>query len=139
MVDAQDDDLERCGALYESLIEAMSRREPDDASLKFKWTAASKTLFALRPQLAPPWDRAMRDQHLRGGESYDGGGPSYVRFTKDVQGELQRTAKLCVQQGFTLNDLPQRLGRPDHTTAAQLMIGYYFVVITKGAGPPPLA
>jgi hypothetical protein len=139
LANAEDNDLERCGELYESLIESMKRRGTDDAKLKFKWTAASKTLFALRPKLAPPWDQAMRDHHLRRGESYDGGGPSYVRFAKDVQGELQRTGELCVEQGFALKDLPQRLGRPAHTTAAQLMIEYYFVVITKGAGPPPPA
>jgi hypothetical protein len=139
LVDAPDSDLERCGELYESLIKTMRRRGTDDVSLKFKWTAASKTLFALLPQLAPAWDQAMRDQHLRGGEKYDGGGASYARFAKDVRTELQSTARLCERQGFALDELPQRLGRPDQTTAAQLMIEYYFVVITKGAGPPPLA
>jgi hypothetical protein len=87
--------------------------------------------------LAPAWDDAIRKNHLRGGRNYDGAEASYVRFARDVRQDLRDTDDLCAALGFGLEDMPAKLGRPTHTTAAQLMIEYYFVTITKNAGPPP--
>jgi len=135
LVEASDADLAPCADLYDDLISIMDGHAERKSWVKIGPTAVSKILFALRPHLFPAWDSAMRETHLRGGQAYDGSGASYARFVREVQGELQETAKLCPQLQIQLDDLPVRLGRSPYTTPAQLMIEYYFVVITKKARP----
>lgn len=98
--------------------------------ISFGPTAASKTLFALRPHVFLAWDVAIRQRF-----EADGSGASYVGFLKGVRHELGKIAEQCSWQGFDPEDLPKRLGRRE-STGAQLIGEYYWVTMTRNVKPP---
>jgi len=76
-------------------------------------TAASKILFAIRPKALMPWDRAMRASF-----KCDGSPTSYFRYLKRIRKITSHIGVLCRDKGFQIDDLPQKLGRPNSTTLA---------------------
>jgi hypothetical protein len=95
-------------------------------SVSFGPTAASKTLFVLRPSLFPAWDRAIRDTC-----GYGGNGKSYARFVGSVHGKMDELKRDCELRGPDLDDLPRVLRRPSYTTLAQLFGEYYWITLTR--------
>ena len=88
-------------------------------------TAASKVLFALRPKALMPWDDAMR-KHF----DCDGSPESYVRYQKIIRKLALHIRFLCEERGFQIDDLPQRLGRPN-STVLELVNEYIWVTVTR--------
>ena len=88
-------------------------------------TAASKILFAIRPKTLMPWDEAMRIAF-----KCDGSPESYVRYQKIIRKLALHIRDLCEERGFQIDDLPQRLGRPNSTVLA-LINEYIWVTVTR--------
>lgn len=115
---------------FEKLFDQLSGLRAQDGGRRFGPTAASKTLFALRPHVFAPWDEAIRH-----GFAADGSGASYVRFLQIIRNDLRQVAQQCLHQGIHPEDLPGRLGRPE-STAPQLIGEYYWITATKRVKPP---
>jgi len=136
LVDMSDQVLEKFAELFDHLSGLPARegeRNGRHFPISFGPTAASKTLFALRPHGFVPWDAAMRK-----GLAADGSGASYVRFLKGVRRESAEITEQCSRQEFGPEDLPKRLERPESTTA-QLIGEYYWITMTRNVKPPDAA
>lgn len=72
--------------------------------MAFGDTAAAKLLFALRPQVFPPWDEAIRLAFGR-----PGGADAYVRMLRLSAAALDG---LAARLDVPVSNLPQVLGRP---------------------------
>ena len=88
-------------------------------------TAASKILFAIRPEALMPWDEAMRSSF-----ECDGSPKSYSRYLKIIRNLTSHIGALCRNKGFQIDDLPQKLGRPNSTVLA-LVNEYIWVTETR--------
>jgi len=88
-------------------------------------TAASKILFALRPKALMPWDDAMR-KHF----DCDGSPESYVRYQKIIRKLALHIRVRCEERGFQIDDLPQRLGRPN-STVLELINEFIWITVTR--------
>ncbi|MHB8870444.1 MAG: hypothetical protein ACYC6T_17910 [Thermoleophilia bacterium] len=133
LAELDDHILEPFGAVFHILSElTAARRTGDGRPVSFGPTAASKTLFVLRPDVFVPWDARIRQ-----GLGYDKSGGSYVEFLKVVRSQLRELAEQCELRGFSLEDLPERLGRP-RSTPAQLVGEYHWITITREVRLPPL-
>ena len=75
-----------------------------DLDVAFGDTAAAKLLFALRPQVFPPWDEAIRLAFGR-----PGGADAYVRMLRLSAAALDGLAR---RLAVGVSDLPEILGRP---------------------------
>jgi hypothetical protein len=123
----------RALAAFAEPFDRLSAIKPPGARRSLGPTAASKTLFALCPTVFVPWDAPMRGR-LVGAES----GTAYVDFLKRMRDDLRLLADLSLKNGFALQALPEKIGRPD-STPAQLIGEYYWVTITRGVTPPDSA
>jgi hypothetical protein len=90
---------------------AARRRHGDgEVDVTFGSTAAAKAMFALRPQVFPPWDEPMRSAF-----GWTGLDPShyetFLGMSKDALDGLSKRASVHV------SELPVLLGRPDSTPA----------------------
>jgi len=88
-------------------------------------TAASKILFAIRPQALMPWDEAMRISF-----DCDGSPESYFKYLIKIRNLTLHIGDLCRNKGFQIDDLPQKLGRPNSTVLA-LVNEYIWVTETR--------
>jgi hypothetical protein len=122
-------ELSLAGKLYESLRDlTVARRGLDDVKLGV--TAATKTLFALRPAIFPPWDCAIR--HYR--KSWK----SYAEYMRSVARELDEVkceAEQAEQSHVSLDELPKRLGRSD-STSVKLVDEYNWLKATHPEWTP---
>lgn len=136
LVRLEDEALRKFEALFDGLSGLHARQVPRNGSffgVSFGPTAASKSLFALFPQVFVAWDEPIR-QTL----GCDGSGASYVEFLRRIRGDLELLAERCTRAGFALEMLPDKLGR-ENSTAPQLVGEYYWVTITRGVRPPDKA
>ena len=76
-------------------------------------TAASKILFAIRPKALMPWDEAMRKN-----SGCDGSPLSYARYLIMIRDLTFHIDTLCRRSGFQIEDLPEKIGRPNLTVVA---------------------
>ncbi len=88
-------------------------------------TAASKILFAIRPKALMPWDEAMRVAF-----KCDGSPESYFDYLIEIRDLTLHIGDLCRNKGFQIDDLPQKLGRPNSTVLA-LVNEYIWVTVTR--------
>jgi hypothetical protein len=88
-------------------------------------TAASKILFAIRPKALMPWDEAMRISF-----ECDGSPESYFKYLITIRNLTLHIGDLCRNKGFQIDDLPQKLGRPNSTVLA-LVNEYIWVTETR--------
>jgi hypothetical protein len=88
-------------------------------------TAASKILFAIRPKALMPWDEAMRISF-----ECDGSHESYARYLKIIRNLTLHIGNLSSNKGFQIDELPQKLGRPNSTVLA-LVNEYIWVTETR--------
>src|ERR1700683_4130637 len=103
-------DLVAAGLAYDALRAAPAARrcvKGTDIDVAFGDTATAKLLFAIRPQVFPPWDEAIR---LAFGQP--GGSAAYVRLLR-----LSATALdgLAGRLAVPVSELPEILGRPEST------------------------
>ncbi len=95
-----------------------------DVDVAFGDTATAKLLFAVRPQVFPPWDEAIRLAFGR-----PGGGDAYVRLLRLSAAALDGlAARLAVPVG----DLPEILGRPG-SSPPKLIDEYLLIRIAGNA------
>jgi hypothetical protein len=121
--------LEGIGRAYDSLARrraAVRASGRGDVAVTFGDTAASKALFALRPQAVPPWDAPMRAAFGWRHAEADG----FARYLA-----LSRDALLGLSSrlGVPVSELPRALGRP-RSSPARLVDEFLWIRITRGSG-----
>ena len=124
----KDQEIRTAASVYGSLKDktgAGHYRSGNKLKVHIGPTAASKILFAIRPKALMPWDDAMR-KHF----GCDGSPESYVKYQKIVRKLAIHIRGLCKKRGLQIDDLPQRLGRPDSTVLA-LINEYIWVTVTR--------
>ena len=136
LADMSDGVLDKFAEVFDDLSTLPAREVVRNGSrflISFGPTAASKTLFALRPHAFLAWDAAIRKEF-----SADGFGASYVRFLKASRHKASEIAEQCSRRGLDVEDFPKRLGRDD-STSAQLIGEYYWITMTRNVKPPDAA
>ena len=126
--DVEDGELEIAARAYGSLKDktgARSVRGGNKRKVHIGPTAASKILFAIRPQALMPWDEAMRVAF-----KCDGSPESYFEYLIEIRDLTLHIGDLCRNKGFQIDDLPQKLGRPNSTVLA-LVNEYIWVTETR--------
>ena len=103
------------------------RRNGSISNVTYGPVGAAKTLFALRPNLCPPWD----DSTLSG-LGFDGFGVSYSKYLRLVLSQLRAVSS---QANVEIARLPALVGR-DESTPPKLIDEYYWVTITSRFKPP---
>ena len=88
-------------------------------------TAASKILFAIRPKALMPWDDDMRKS-----SGCDGSPLSYAGYLSMIRDLTFHIDTLCRRGGFQIEDLPEKIGRPNLTVVA-LINEYAWVTKTR--------
>lgn len=99
-------------------------------TVTFGSTGAAKILYALRPNMFPPWDDPIREAL-----GYDGSANSYREFLMKVQKELRSLEKEAANVGIETDKIPAAVGRPE-SSLPKLLDEYYWIVITKGFTVP---
>lgn len=126
-------ELDQVGVIYDTLVcRVASRPIKGDRAIPrtFGPTGASKILFALRPDLAAPWD-----SYIRKGLDYSGSGSSYVKYLKRLIREIEDLNKSCLENEYHLNEVPQIIKR-EGATIPQMVGEYFWVTETKKCYPP---
>jgi len=130
----EDHELAQAAAAYGSLKDrdGARRMHGDHQQVThIGFTAASKILFALRPESLVPWDDAMRREF-----GCDGSPESYEKFLGIVRDLTHEIAALCQNNGFAIESLPQELGRSGRTVVA-LLNEYIWVTVSAACKLPP--
>jgi len=124
----EDQEIETAANAYDSLkdrIGARRSRYGNESEVHIGPTAASKILFAIRPKALMPWDEAMRISF-----DCDGSPESYFKYLITIRNLALHIGGLCRNKGFQIDDLPQKLGRPNSTVLA-LVNEYIWVTETR--------
>lgn len=124
----EDGELKQAGQAYSALRNrpgARRVRRGRTQEVHIGPTAASKILYAIRPDALMPWDAAMRASL-----GHDGSPRSYLEYLLDIRGLTVHIETLCRSQGFGMEDLPSVLGRPD-ATVLSLVNEYLWVTVTR--------
>lgn len=128
-------ELEAIIPIYDSLVEKTAShkaRHGKNLRISVGPTGASKILFALRPEIAVPWDEA-----IRGGLGYDGRGASYINYLQRIRADVESLDIVCRKEGIALSEVPRVIGRDD-STLVQLIGEYYWMTETRKLYPPEL-
>jgi len=131
--DLNDQELNQVGEIFDALackIASKVIRDKKLISKSFGSTGASKILFALRPNLAVPWD-----SYIRKGLGYSGNGSSYVEYLKRLIEEIEELKESCLENDHQLLEAPSIIGRGG-STVPQLAGEYFWVIDTKNCYPP---
>jgi len=88
-------------------------------------TAASKILFAVRPEALMPWDEAMRNEF-----SCDGSKESYFKFLVEIRKLTFKIGELCKANDFDISELPHKMNRVG-STVLELINEYVWVTVTR--------
>jgi hypothetical protein len=122
-------DLVSAGLAYDALRAAPAARrgvKGSEVDVSFGDTATAKLLFAVRPEVFPPWDETIR---LTFGKP--GAGAAYVRLLRLSAAALDGLAgRLAVPVG----ELPAILGRPE-STPPKIVDEFLLVRIAKSRRP----
>jgi hypothetical protein len=124
-------ELELCAGAYNALrdLPASSRtlRTGRVSQVTYGPTGTAKTLFALRPNVFPPWDTPIRKLFGVGRD-----GASFKRYLTDVASTLREVAS---EAGTPVATLPELVERPN-SSPPKLVDEYNWVVTTKRCPPP---
>lgn len=124
-------EIRECAAAYDALRRATaSQRTLSDgrrALVTFGPTGAAKTLFALRPNVVPPWDAP-----IRAALGFSGDLGSFRLYLTGVAAQLRA---LALEADTPVSNLPALVARPA-SSPPKLIDEYNWVVITKGLVPP---
>ncbi|MFN8234149.1 MAG: hypothetical protein U0V56_12010, partial [Actinomycetota bacterium] len=94
-----------------------------DIAVRFGETAASKALYALRPQAVPPWDAPMRAA-FGWGDTHEATFIRYLALSRDA------LIGLSARLGVPVDALPRALGRP-RSSPARLVDEYLWMRIAS--------
>ena len=131
--DITNEDLTIIKETFDSLANktaSIRNRSGNEIIIKVGPTGTSKILFALTSNALPPWDQPIREYY-----EYDGSGLSYCQYLKDIQLMLNELELSCHKNGFSLQQLPNKLTRPN-STVPKLIDEYNWVIITRKCEPP---
>ena len=123
-----DHELDTVAQTYGSLKDRLGARRishGNNSDVHIGATAASKILFAIRPKALMPWDDAMRKSF-----NCDGSPLSYSKYLNMIRNITLRIDTLCVNKGFQINDLPEKIGRPN-STVLELINEFVWVTETR--------
>lgn len=126
-------DLDDATRAYEDLAQARAsvrQRGRKEYPVSFGPTGAAKTLYALRPEVFPPWDEPIREAL-----GLDGSGESYRRFLESVQLAIQSLISEAREHGIHPQDIPRAISRPG-SSLPKLMDEFYWVTIRNGVRLP---
>lgn len=119
LLDLSGEEIIRVAEIYKGLLE-----------IKFiDATIASKILFALRRDIYPIWDDAMRKEYSTIGCS------AYSDYMKQSKEELQELSEECQSKDTEISELPRLLGR-ERESLLKLLDEYHFVFMTKKLSLP---
>ena len=124
----EDQEIETAANAYGSLKDRIGARRShygNDSEVRIGATAASKILFAIRPKAMMPWDVAMRKSF-----ACDGSPQSYAGYLNTIRHLTRHMETLCRSKGFQVDDLPEKIGRPN-STVLELMNEYVWVAKTR--------
>jgi len=119
--DLCDEKLDSVNEIYSTLLKVKG----------FGHTTVSKILFAIRPEIFPPWDGKIRES-LWKGVFIDGTYRSFVLYVKKMLVDLENQ---CKEKGFKLFELPSKVGRST-STVVKLIDEYHWITITQRIKPP---
>jgi hypothetical protein len=121
------DDCTKVAHSYDALLKKIGDR----------YTAAAKTLHAIRPRSLPMWDRRIKDWFLTipastGETSQSTTGQIYAAFIRYVTGEELSTLEDDANRlGYSLTDIPQLVEKRDYSLV-KLVDEYYWMTKTRG-------
>lgn len=121
-------DLDNVEKVYSNLAGRLaSKRKISDkeVDVKFGPVGTAKILFALRPDTLMPWDT-----DIIAGLTLDDTSGSYRQMLLKAKGWLVALKGECEKNGFELEELPARVGRPK-SSLPKLIDEYLWVTITK--------
>jgi hypothetical protein len=128
-----EDEINSVGPAYEVLSKkraSFRKGKENTASVSVGPTGAAKILFTIRRNALIPWDVSIRSYYR-----YDGSSTSYLAYLHCVKSILKELKNACNRDGFTLEQLPNRLRRI-HSTVPKLIDEYHWVTITNHCSPP---
>ena len=117
-------DAGRMQAALAGSVAARRRHGDAEVDVVFGDTAAAKAMFALRPQVFPPWDEPIRVAFgwtRRDPAHYE----AYLGMARDAVAGLSRRARVPV------DGLPAALGRPA-SSPARIVDEYLWMRLTRG-------
>jgi len=117
------------GLAYDALRASPAARrsvQGSDLDVAFGDTATAKLLFAVRPQVFPPWDEAIR---LAFGKP--GGSAAYLRMLRLSAAALDGLAS---RLAAGVSELPEILGRPE-STPPKIVDEFLLIRIAKSHRP----
>ncbi len=130
LLEIKESEIEDIGKAYEQLINSVASYRSDKIKVTIGPTGAAKILYALRPRALPPWDTPMRVYF-----GYRGNKESYVQYLYDTKQKLEKLNLQCVKHNFSINDLPEKIGKKE-ATLPKLLDEYYWITITRKMYPP---
>ena len=129
--DVSEQELRLAADAYEDLrVQLASERHLRSGQMTYVHygpVGAAKTLFALRPRVFAPWDKAIML-----GRGY--GWADYGQYLRDLINQLR---ELSAWSGIAIEDLPGEVGRPG-STPVKIIDEYNWVVLTNQFEPPPV-
>lgn len=108
-----DNDLEIATEAYDCLKNktgAWRIQNQSEQEVHIGATAASKVLFAIRPQALAPWDKDIRFSF-----KCDGSAKSYLKYLKAIRDITYHIRDMCRQKGFKIEEFLLKTGRPNST------------------------
>lgn len=126
LAELSDEQVERLGEAFAALSASAAATTPR-GSRTLGPTAASKLLFALRPNSLPPWDNMIADR-LHGGRD----GVAYRAHLRLTRGWA---AELLAEAGVPEPELLDGLGRPGRSLA-KVIDEYCYLAFTRGWSAP---
>lgn len=131
LTDLSTADLESAAEAYAALRDSLASRRSQPSGridpVTFGPTGAAKTLFALRPEVFPPWDDPIRVQLRFGADA--------TSFRAYLVGVADQLRQLSAEAGVPVSALPALVGRPE-SSPPKLIDEYNWVVITRRCPPP---
>lgn len=127
-------DLKQAASAYSSLRKRAGARgtgKRNGQVIPIGATAASKVLFALRPNALAPWDEKMRRKL-----GYGAGGKGYLDFLKLIRARAKSLEDQCRKNGFDIAELPRVLGRDKSYTVLALLNEHMWITVSAGVKLP---
>jgi hypothetical protein len=108
----------------------LRERAGQQVPVTFGPTGAAKILYALRPEVFPPWDTSIRH-----GLGFDGSWGSYRRFLVCVKARIEEVFADAERLGLQAHEIPAEVGR-EEMSLPKLIDEFHWVTLTAGYQPP---
>ena len=129
LLDLSDKEITEQDEVYDKLAGISFTCSSPTGHRKIGHTCASKILFALRSDVYPIWDVAMKKEYEKTGCT------TYSEYMKRSSIELRQLSDDCQRNGIELHELPRLLGR-EGESLLKLLDEHHWVFITRELRPP---